>query len=161
VVVGVGQLGTWRRAKEGSRECGAERWRRGCVLWGRGGGGEEGRQPAMVEFYSSSVSNELKGEKETGRHRFSGGSEGGMTTLQFGSLRVEEGGSRRRTARRHGQRGDGADGSRSWEPMEAGGGNRLGWRGCCDWADAEENKGNGLGREKGFRAKIIKRIGWL
>jgi hypothetical protein len=46
-------------------------------------------------------------------------------------------------------------------PMEAGGGSRLGWRGCYYWADAEENKGNGLGREKGFRAEIIKRIGWL
>jgi hypothetical protein len=45
--------------------------------------------------------------------------------------------------------------------MEAGGGSRLAWRGCCDWANAEENKGNGLGRKKGFRAEIIKRIGWL
>jgi hypothetical protein len=45
--------------------------------------------------------------------------------------------------------------------MEAGVGSQLGWRGCCDWADAEENKGNGLGWENGFRAEIIKRIGWL
>jgi hypothetical protein len=52
-----------------------------------------------VDFYSSSVSKELKGEEETGRRRFSGGSEGGMTTLRFGSSRTEEGGSRQRTAR--------------------------------------------------------------
>jgi hypothetical protein len=45
--------------------------------------------------------------------------------------------------------------------MEAEGGSRLGWRGCCDWADADENKGNGLGQEKGFMAKIIKRFEWL
>jgi hypothetical protein len=32
VVLGVGQLGMRRRAKEGSSECGAERQRRGCVL---------------------------------------------------------------------------------------------------------------------------------
>jgi hypothetical protein len=31
-----------------------------------GGGGEEGRQPAAVEFYSSSVSKELKGGKGDG-----------------------------------------------------------------------------------------------
>jgi hypothetical protein len=37
----------------------------------------------------------------------------------------------------------------------------MGWGGCCDWADAEENKGSGLGWKKGFRAEIIKRIGWL
>jgi hypothetical protein len=53
----------------------------------------------------------------TGRRRFSGGSEGGMMTLQFGSSHVEEGGSRQRTARRCGRRGGGADGSRWWEPM--------------------------------------------
>jgi hypothetical protein len=84
-----------------------------------------------------------------------------MTALQFGSSRVEEGGSRRRTEWCYSRRGSGADGSRSWEPMEAGGGSRLGWRGCCDWADAEENKGNCLGRENGFKAEIIERIGWL
>jgi hypothetical protein len=71
-----------------------------------------------VEFYPSSVSKELEGEEETGRRRFSGGSEGGMTALRFGSSRVEEGGSRQRTARRRGRRGGGADGSRRWEPME-------------------------------------------
>jgi hypothetical protein len=54
-----------------------------------------GRRAAAVEFYSSSVSNELKGEEETGRHRFSGGSEGGMMALQSSSSRMEEGGSRR------------------------------------------------------------------
>jgi hypothetical protein len=42
--------------------------------------------------------------------------------LQFGSSRVEEGGSRRRMARRHRRKGGGADGSQSWELMEAGGG---------------------------------------
>jgi hypothetical protein len=64
------------------------------------------------------VSKELKGEEETRPRRFSGGSEGGMTTLRFGSSRVEEGGSRQRTARRRGRRGSVADGSRRWEPME-------------------------------------------
>jgi hypothetical protein len=63
----------------------------------RWGGGE-----AAVEFYSSSVSKELEGEEQMGRRRFSGGSEGGMTTPRFGSSRVEEGG---------------ADRSRRWEPM--------------------------------------------
>jgi hypothetical protein len=114
-----------------------------------------------VEFYSLSVLKELKGGEETGWRRFSRGSEGGMTALQFGSSRVEDDGSRWRMPRRHSRRGGGADGSQSWEPMEAGGGSRLGWRGCCDWTEAEENKGNGLGREKGFRVEIIKRIGWL
>jgi hypothetical protein len=32
VVLGVEQLRTRRRAKEGSCECNAERWRRGCIL---------------------------------------------------------------------------------------------------------------------------------
>jgi hypothetical protein len=41
VVLGAGRLGTRRRAKEGSSECDAERRRRGSVLHGRGGGGEE------------------------------------------------------------------------------------------------------------------------
>jgi hypothetical protein len=64
------------------------------------------------------VSKELKGEEKTGRCRFSGGSEGGMTMLQFGSSCAEEGGSRQRTAQRCGRRGGGADRSRRWEPME-------------------------------------------
>jgi hypothetical protein len=118
VVFSVGRLGTRRRAKEGSSECGAERRRRGYVLYGRGGGGEEGRRPTVVEFYSSSVLKELKREEEMGRRRFSGGSEGGMTALRFGSSRTGEVGSRHHTARRHGRRGGGADGSRRWEPME-------------------------------------------
>jgi hypothetical protein len=126
VVLTVGRLGTRRRVKEGSSECGAERQRRGCVLKDWGGGGEEGRLPAAVEFYSLLVSKELKGGEETGQRRFSGGSEGGMTALRFGSSRAEEGGSRWRTAWRHSRRGGGADGSQSWEPMEAGGGSRLG-----------------------------------
>jgi hypothetical protein len=54
----------------------------------------------VMEFYSSSVSKELKGEEKTGRRRFSGGSEGGMTALWFGSSRVEEGDSRQRKAQR-------------------------------------------------------------
>jgi hypothetical protein len=93
VVFSVGRLGTRRRAKEGSSECGAERRRRGCVLYGWGGGGEEGRRPTAVEFYSSSVLKELKREEEMGRCRFRGGSEGGMTVLRFGSSRTEEVGS--------------------------------------------------------------------
>jgi hypothetical protein len=64
----------------------------GVILLGRGGGGKEGRRPVPVEFYSTSVSKELKGEEETGRRRFSGGSEGGMTALWFGSSCAEEGG---------------------------------------------------------------------
>jgi hypothetical protein len=79
-----------------------------------------------VEFYSSLISKELKGEEETGRHRLSGGSDGGMMALRFGSSRVEEGGNRQCTTRRRGRRGGGADGSPRLEPMEAGGGSR--WR---------------------------------
>jgi hypothetical protein len=71
-----------------------------------------------VEFYSSSVSKELKGEEETGRRQFSGGSEDDMMVIRFGSSRTEEGGSRQCTARQRDRRGDGADGSRRWEPME-------------------------------------------
>jgi hypothetical protein len=68
----------------------------------------------VVEFYSSLV---LKEEEKMERRRFSGGSEGGMTALQFGSLHGEEGGSRRRTTRSCGWRGGSADGSRGWETM--------------------------------------------
>jgi hypothetical protein len=65
------------------------------------------------------VLKELKGEEETRWRRFSGGSEGGMTMLRFGSSRAEEGGSRQRTARRCQWKPKvGADGSRRWEPME-------------------------------------------
>jgi hypothetical protein len=71
----------------------------------------------VVEFYSSSVSKELKGEEETGWRRFSGGSEGSMTVLRFGSSRAKESGSRWRTTRRHGWRRGDADGSKSWEPI--------------------------------------------
>jgi hypothetical protein len=35
-----------------------------------------------------------KGEEETGRRQFSGGSEGSMTVLRFGSSCTEEGSSR-------------------------------------------------------------------
>jgi hypothetical protein len=66
-----------------------------------------------VEFYSSSVLKELKGEEETGWRRFSGGSEGGMTALWFGSLCAEDGGA---------WHGDAAGGAAV--PMEAGGGSQ-------------------------------------
>jgi hypothetical protein len=116
----------------------------GVHFIGPGGGGEEGRRPTAVEFYSSSVSKELKGEEETGRRRFSGGSEGGMTALRFGSWRMEEGGSRQRTARRRSRRGDGADGSRRWELMEARGGSRwkleVGADGSRSWELMERRK---------------------
>jgi hypothetical protein len=133
VVLGVGRLGTQRREKEESSECGAERQRRGCILKGQGGDGEEGRRAVAVEFYSSSFSKELKGEEEMGHHRFSGGSEGGMTALRFGSSRAEEGGSQQRTARRRSRRGGGADGSWRWEPME-----RRKWAECRNGPKAKE-----------------------
>jgi hypothetical protein len=102
--------------------CGEEQ-RRGVAS------GEEGRRPTAVEFYSSSVSKELKGEEETGRRRFSGGSEGG---------------SQQRTARRRSRRGGGADGSRRWELMEAGGGSRwkpeVGHDGSRSWEPMERRK---------------------
>jgi hypothetical protein len=129
---------TRRRAKEGTSKCGAERRRQGCILYSRGGVGGEGRQPAAVEFYSSPVSKELKGEEETGRCRFSGGSEGGMTALRFGSSRVEEGGSRRRMARRRGWWGGGANGSRRWEPMEpVGGSGETKMLRATKWAESQ------------------------
>jgi hypothetical protein len=117
--------GDWGRGEE--QQKGAA-----CAVQRGGGGGvfyraqEEGRRPAAVEFYSSSVSKELKVEEETGRSQFSGGGEGGMTALRFGSSRREEGGSRQHTARRCGRRGGDADGCRRWEPMETGGGSQ--WR---------------------------------
>jgi hypothetical protein len=95
-----------------------------------------------VEFYSSSFSKELKGEEETGRRRFSGGSEGGMMVLQFGSSRMVEGGSQRCMARRRGRRGGGADGSRRWDPMEAGGGSRrTGLKGRAERAGLSGSEG--------------------
>jgi hypothetical protein len=60
-------------------------------------GGGEGRWPAAVEFYSSSVSMELKGEVETGRRRLDGGNEEGGAPVRFGYSRAEESGRRRRT----------------------------------------------------------------
>jgi hypothetical protein len=133
VVLGVGRLGTRRREKEESSECSAERRRRGCILKGQGGGGEEGRRAAAVEFYSSSFSKELMGEEEMGQRRFSGGSEGGMTALRFGSSHAEEGGSQQRTARWRSRRGDGADGSWRWEPME-----RRKWAECLNGTKAKK-----------------------
>jgi hypothetical protein len=61
VVLSVRRLGTRRRAKEGSSECGAERQRWGAFYKA---GEAEGGRPAAVKFYSSSVLNELKGEEE-------------------------------------------------------------------------------------------------
>jgi hypothetical protein len=96
----------------------------------------------VVEFYFSLVLKELKGEEETGRRRFSGGSEGGMTALRFVSSRTEEGGSWQSAARRCGRRGGGAVGSRRWEPLEAGGGSR--------WRDE-----NGLSDEMGRKPRRL------
>jgi hypothetical protein len=97
-----------------------------------------------VEFYFSSVSKELKGEEEMRQRQFSGGSEGSMTTLQFGSSRAEEGGSQQHTARQRGRRGGGADGSWRWEPMEDGGGSRwkpeVGADGSRRWEPMERRK---------------------
>jgi hypothetical protein len=42
--------------------------------------------------------------------------------LRFGSSRVEEGGSRWGTTWQRDRRGGGADESKRWDPMEAGGG---------------------------------------
>jgi hypothetical protein len=94
--------------------------------WGGGEAAGSGGVLLLVGFKG------VEGGRGDGRRRFSGGSEGGMTTLRFGSSHAEEGNIWWRTARRHSRRGGGADGSQSWEPMEAGGGSQLGWRGCWD-----------------------------
>jgi hypothetical protein len=65
-----------------------------------------------------------------------------MTACRFGSSRMEEGGSRQRTAQRRGRRGGGADGSRRWEPMEDGDGSR--------WRDK-----NGLSDEMGRKPRTL------
>jgi hypothetical protein len=44
-----------------------------------------------VEFYSSSVSKELKGEEETGRRRLDRGNEEGGAPVWFGYSHAEEG----------------------------------------------------------------------
>jgi hypothetical protein len=80
--------------------------------WGGGEAAGGGGVLLLVGFEG------VKGGRGDGTRRFSGGSEGGMMVLWFGSSRVEEGGSQQRTARRRGQRGGSADGSRRWEPME-------------------------------------------
>jgi hypothetical protein len=95
-----------REAEVGARFIGPRRrWRGGEAA---GGGGV-----LLLAGFEG-----VKGEEEMGRRRFSGGCEGGMTALLFGSSRVKEGGSRQRTARWRGRRGSGADGSYWWEPME-------------------------------------------
>jgi hypothetical protein len=72
VVLGVGRLGTRRRVKEGSSECGAERWRRGCFIgpgwrWGEGEAAGGDGVLLLIGF---------KGVK--------GGREDGMTQIQWG-----------------------------------------------------------------------------
>jgi hypothetical protein len=88
-----------RDAELGVHFIGPGRW------WGGGEAGGGSGVLIPIDFEG------VKGEEETGRRRFSGGSEGGMMALRFGSSQAEEGGSRRRTARWHGWRGGGADGS--------------------------------------------------
>jgi hypothetical protein len=65
-----------------------------------------GRWPAVVEFYSSSVLKELKGEEDTGKRRLDGGNEEGGALVRFGYSLMEVSG-----RRRLGQRGGDADGS--------------------------------------------------
>jgi hypothetical protein len=79
--------------------------------WGGGEAADSGGVLLLVGFEG------IKREEETGQRRFSGGGEGGMTALRFGSSRVEEGSSRRRTARRRDWRGGNANGSQRWETM--------------------------------------------
>jgi hypothetical protein len=52
----------------------------------------------VVEFYSSSVSKELKGEEEMGRRRLDGGNEEGGAPVRFGYSCAEEISRWRRTA---------------------------------------------------------------
>jgi hypothetical protein len=59
-VLGVRRLGMRRREKEGSSKRGAERRRRVVRFIG------PGRRPAVVEFYSLSVSMELRGRRRRG-----------------------------------------------------------------------------------------------
>jgi hypothetical protein len=70
-----------REAEAGVRFIGPGRW------WGGGEAAGGGGVVLLVCFEG------VKREEETGRCHFSGGSEGGMTTLQFGSSCAEEGGS--------------------------------------------------------------------
>jgi hypothetical protein len=64
MALSVGRLGMRRKVKEGSSECGAERRRRECILYGRGGGGEAaagGGVLLLVGFEG------VKGERGDGR----------------------------------------------------------------------------------------------
>jgi hypothetical protein len=58
---------------------------------------------------------ELMGEEETGQRRLDGGNEEGGAPVRFDYSCAKESSRRWRTARRHSQRGGGADGSRRWE----------------------------------------------
>jgi hypothetical protein len=69
----------------------------------------------MVEFYSLSVSKELKGEEAMGRHRLDGEMKKVGAAVWFGYSRVEESGRQWRMARRRGRRGGSDDQSRRWE----------------------------------------------
>jgi hypothetical protein len=94
-----------REAEAGVCFIGPGRW------WGGGEAADGSGVLLLIGFKG------VKGGRGTGRHRFSGGSEGGMTALRFSYLRVEEGGSWWRTTWRRGQRGGDANGSRRWESM--------------------------------------------
>jgi hypothetical protein len=65
----------------------------GAHFIGPGGGGEEARRPAAMEYYSPSVLNELRG-RGGGATSFQWGSDGGRAAPWFGSPRAEEGAAR-------------------------------------------------------------------
>jgi hypothetical protein len=106
-----------------------------------------------VEFYSSSVLKELKGEEETGRRRLDGGNEEGGAPVRFGYSRVVESGRWWRTARRCRRRGGGADGSQRWEmtPLWAVPGRKAEWNGPVSVGVKERRKWTQ--RRNGLKAK--------
>jgi hypothetical protein len=69
----------------------------------------------MVEFYSLSVSKELKGEEEMGRRRLDGEMKKVGAPVRFGYSRAEKSGRRWRMAQRRSWRGGSDDRSRRWE----------------------------------------------
>jgi hypothetical protein len=79
--------------------------------WGGGEAADGGGVLLLVRFEG------VKGGKGDRMAPIQWGSECGMMALWFGSSRMEEGGSRRRTARWRGWRGGSADGSWRLEPM--------------------------------------------
>jgi hypothetical protein len=91
-------------AEAGVHFIGLGRW------WGGGEVASGGGVLLLVGFKG------VKGGRGDGAAPIQWGSEGSMMALWFGSSCTEEGSSRWRTARRRGRRGDGADGSRRWEP---------------------------------------------